>query len=94
MSIKDQYNQAADAADSFTQKLQGELKRVLENAKDVKKTFKEMEDQVSDKQFKMINGQLDKTGRIDQVKKDIARVKTKMNDEFLGDKNAKKNIGR
>ena len=44
--------------------------------------------------FQKKNGQLDKTGRIDQVKKDIARVKTKMNDEFLGDKNAKKNIGR
>ena len=44
--------------------------------------------------FQKKNGQLDKTGRIDQVKKDIARVKTKMNDEFLGDKNAKKNIAR
>jgi large subunit ribosomal protein L29 len=44
--------------------------------------------------FQKKNGQLDKTGRIDQVKKDIARVKTKMNDKFLGDKNAKKNIGR
>ena len=44
--------------------------------------------------FQQKNGQLEKTGRIDQVKKDIARVKTKMNDKFLGDKNAKKNIGR
>ena len=44
--------------------------------------------------FQKKNGQLDKTGRIEQVKKDIARVKTKMNDDFLGDKNAKKNIGR
>ena len=33
--------------------------------------------------FQKKNGQLDKTGRIDQVKKDIARVKTKMNDKFL-----------
>jgi len=31
---------------------------------------------------------------MDQVKKDIARIKTKMNDEFLGDKDAKKNIER
>ena len=44
--------------------------------------------------FQKKNGQLEKTGRMDQVKKDIARIKTKMNDEFLGDKNAKKNIER
>ena len=42
--------------------------------------------------FQKKNGQLDKTGRIDQVKKDIARIKTKLNEEFLGDKDAKKNI--
>ena len=42
--------------------------------------------------FQKKNGQLEKTGRMDQVKKDIARIKTKMNDEFLGDKDAKKNI--
>ena len=75
MSIKDQYNQAADAADSFTQKLQGELKRVLENAKDVKKTFKEMADQVTDKQFKMINGQLDKTIEMSTKIKDIESLR-------------------
>ena len=44
--------------------------------------------------FQKKNGQLEKTGRMDQVKKDIARIKTKMNDEFLGDKDAKKNIER
>ena len=44
--------------------------------------------------FQKKNGQLEKTGRIDQVKKDIARVKTKLNEELLGDKNAKKNIER
>ena len=44
--------------------------------------------------FQQKNGQLDKTGRIDQVKKDIARIKTKMNEEFLGDKDVKKNIER
>ena len=43
--------------------------------------------------FQQKNGQLDKTGRIDQVKKDIARIKTKMNDD-LGDKDVKKNIER
>ena len=42
--------------------------------------------------FQKKNGQLEKTGRMDQVKKDIARIKTKMNNEFLGDKDAKKNI--
>ena len=44
--------------------------------------------------FQKKNGQLEKTGRMDQVKKDIARIKTKTNDEFLGDKDAKKNIER
>ncbi len=44
--------------------------------------------------FQKKNGQLEKTGRMDQVKKDIARIKTKMNNEFLGDKDAKKNIER
>ena len=44
--------------------------------------------------FKKKNGQLEKTGIIDQVKKDIARVKTKLNEELLGDKNAKTNIER
>lgn len=44
--------------------------------------------------FQKKSGQLEKTGRMDQVKKDIARIKTKMNDEFLGDKDAKKNIER
>ena len=44
--------------------------------------------------FQKKNGQLEKTGTIDQVKKDIARVKTKLNEELLGDKNAKKNIER
>ena len=42
--------------------------------------------------FQKKNGQLEKTGRIDQVKKDIARIKTKLNEELLGVKNAKKNI--
>ena len=44
--------------------------------------------------FQKKNGQLEKTGIIDQVKKDIARVKTKLNEELLGDKNAKTNIER
>ena len=44
--------------------------------------------------FQKKNGQLEKTGRMDQVKKDIARIKTKMNDESLGGKDAKKNIER
>ena len=44
--------------------------------------------------FQKKSGQLEKTGRMDQVKKDIARIKTKMNDKFLGDKDAKKNIER
>ena len=42
--------------------------------------------------FQKKNGQLDKVGRIYQVKKDIARIKTKLNEEFLGDKDAEKNI--
>ena len=42
--------------------------------------------------FQKKNGQLEKTGIIDQVKKDIARIKTKLNEEFLGDKDAEKNI--
>ena len=42
--------------------------------------------------FQKKNGQLEKTGRINQVKKDIAKVKTKLNEELLGVKNAKKNI--
>ena len=44
--------------------------------------------------FQKKNGQLEKTGIIDQVKKDIARVNTKLNEELLGDKNAKTNIER
>ena len=44
--------------------------------------------------FQQKNGQLEKTGRVDQVKKDIARIKTKINEELLGDKDAKKNIER
>ena len=44
--------------------------------------------------FQKKNGQLEKTGIIDQVKKDIARVKTKLNEELIGDKNVKKNIER
>lgn len=42
--------------------------------------------------FQKKNGQLEKMGRIDQVKKDIARVKTKLNKEILGGNDAKKNI--
>ena len=42
--------------------------------------------------FQKKNGQLEKTGRIDQVKKGIARIKTKLNEELLGVKDAKKNI--
>jgi len=42
--------------------------------------------------FQKKNGQLEKTGRIDQVKKDIARIKTKLNKEILGRNDAKKNI--
>ena len=41
--------------------------------------------------FQKKNGQLEKTGRIDQVKKDIAKIKTKLNEDFLGEKNPKKN---
>tara|TARA_B100001971_G_C17801443_1_gene339540 strand:- start:48 stop:269 length:222 start_codon:yes stop_codon:yes gene_type:complete len=44
--------------------------------------------------FQKKNGQLEKTGRIDQVKKDIARIKTKINEELLGDTDVKKNITR
>ena len=44
--------------------------------------------------FQQKNGQLEKTGRIDHVKKDIARIKTKINEELLGGKDAKKNIER
>ena len=33
--------------------------------------------------FQKKNGQLEKMGRIDQVKKDIARVKTKLNKEMM-----------
>tara|TARA_Y100000590_G_scaffold17314_1_gene20746 strand:+ start:42 stop:263 length:222 start_codon:yes stop_codon:yes gene_type:complete len=44
--------------------------------------------------FQKKNGQLEKTGRIDQVKKDIARIKTKINEDTLGENNAKKNIER
>ena len=41
--------------------------------------------------FQKKNGQLEKTGRIDQVKKDIAKIKTKLIEDFLGEMNAKKN---
>ena len=44
--------------------------------------------------FQQKNGQLEKTGRVDQVKKDIARIKTKINEELLGDTDVKKNIER
>ena len=42
--------------------------------------------------FQKKNGQLEKTGRIDQVKKDIARIKTKLNDNISGVSDAKKSI--
>ena len=44
--------------------------------------------------FQKKNGQLEKTGRIEQLKKDIARIKTKLNQGSEGEKNAKKNIER
>ena len=66
-----------------------------------KKTQDELDDLLKDLKkesynlrFQKKNGQLDKTGRIKQVKKDIARIKTKINEEILGGKNVKKNIER
>jgi len=66
-----------------------------------KKTQDELDDLLKDLKkesynlrFQKKNGQLDKTGRIKQVKKDIARIKTKINEEILGENNAKKNIER
>ena len=66
-----------------------------------KKTKDELTDLLSDLKkenynlrFQKKNGQLDKTGRIKQVKKDIARIQTKINEEILGGKNVKKNIER
>jgi large subunit ribosomal protein L29 len=66
-----------------------------------KKTKDELNDLLKDLKkenynlrFQKKNGQLDKTGRIKQVKKDIARIQTKINEEILGGKNVKKNIER
>jgi len=66
-----------------------------------KKTQDELDDLLKDLKkesynlrFQKKNGQLDKTGRIKQVKKDIARIKTKINEEILGENNVKKNIER
>ena len=42
--------------------------------------------------FQKKNGQLEKTGRIKEVKKDIARIKTKLNDNISGVSDAKKSI--
>ena len=42
--------------------------------------------------FQKKNCQLEKTGIIDQVKKDIARIKTKLNDNISGASDAKKSI--
>ncbi len=39
--------------------------------------------------FQQKNGQLEKPGRIDQVKKDIARIKTELTVKNLGEKYAK-----
>ncbi len=39
--------------------------------------------------FQKKNGQLEKPGRIDQVKKDIARIKTELTVKNLGEENAK-----
>tara|TARA_Y100000590_G_scaffold352616_1_gene405264 strand:- start:195 stop:401 length:207 start_codon:yes stop_codon:yes gene_type:complete len=39
--------------------------------------------------FQQKNGQLDKPGRIDQVKKDIARIKTELTVKNIGEKIAK-----
>ena len=44
--------------------------------------------------FQKKNGQLEKTSRMGEVKKDIAKVKTKLNLERIGEKSAKKNIER
>ena len=41
--------------------------------------------------FQKKNGQLEKTGRIKQVKKDIARIKTKLNEKVI-EKDVKKDI--
>ena len=65
-------------------KTKDELKDLLKNLKKENYNLR----------FQKKNGQLEKTGIIDQVKKDIARVKTKLNEELLGDKNAKTNIER
>ena len=56
--------------------------------------LKDLKKETYNLRFQKKNGQLEKTGRIKQVTKDIARIKTKMNDEFLGGKDAKKNIER
>ena len=71
-------------------------KKLIEQIK--KKTKDELTDLLIDLKkenynlrFQKKNGQLEKTGRIDQVKKDIAKIKTKINEDFLGEKNAKKN---
>jgi len=42
--------------------------------------------------FQKKNGQLEKTSRMGEVKKDIAKIKTKLNLERIGEKSAKKNI--
>ena len=75
---------------------QKDLDAVMDEIK--KKTKDELTDLLIDLKkenynlrFQKKNGQLEKTGRIDQVKKDIAKIKTKINEDFLGEKNAKKN---
>ena len=56
--------------------------------------LKDLKKETYNLRFQKKNGQLEKTGRIKQVTKDIARIKTKINEELLGDKDAKKNIER
>ena len=56
--------------------------------------LKDLKKETYNLRFQKKNGQLEKTGRIKQVTKDIARIKTKINEDTLGENNAKKNIER
>jgi len=70
------------------------LKHLQKTKDELIDLLKDLKKESYNLRFQQKNGQLEKTGRVDQVKKDIARIKTKINEELLGDKDAKKNIER
>ena len=59
---------------------------------DLNKKLDELRNKSRELRFSIANNQLKNVRELRVVKKDIAKIKTKLNEDFLGEKNAKKNI--